>query len=103
MLGTWAYRGHAESLLESIRSPRRPCQHERSCYFLSVTSSADPGSADGVRFLLGLAPGRDAPEDIGTKGGRTREAILAAGVALACRTGLGGLTFSALAADVGMS
>ena len=60
-------------------------------------------SADGVRRLLGLAPGADAPPDAGTKGGRTREAILTAGVALACRTGLGGLTIGSLATEVGMS
>jgi AcrR family transcriptional regulator len=68
-----------------------------------VSIPADPGSADGVRALLGLAPGQDVRADAGTKGGRTREAILTAGVALACRTGLGGLTISTLAADVGMS
>ncbi len=62
-----------------------------------------PTSADGVRVLLGLEPGKDARADADTKGGRTREAILAAGVALACRTGLGGLTIGALATDVGMS
>ncbi len=65
--------------------------------------TTQPASADGVRLLLGLAPGQDVPADAGTKGGRTREAILAAGVALACRTGLGGLTIGALATDVGMS
>ena len=83
-------------------------QDERSCYFAAVpaaldTVPAEPGTTDGVRRLLGLAPGQDAAPDAATKGGRTREAILAAGVALACRTGLGGLTIGALAADVGMS
>lgn len=68
-----------------------------------ITPPDAAASADDVRLLLGLAPGQDAPADAGTKGGRTREAILAAGVALACRTGLGGLTIGALATDVGMS
>jgi AcrR family transcriptional regulator len=62
-----------------------------------------PRSTDDLRALLGLAPGQDVPADIGTKGGRTREAIVAAGLALACRTGLGGLTIASLAAEVGMS
>lgn len=66
-------------------------------------TAPEPGSADGVRRLLGLAPGADVRQDAETKGGRTREAILAAGVALACRTGLGGLTIGALATEVGMS
>lgn len=56
-----------------------------------------------MRVLLGLAPGADEPTGAGTKGGRTRDAILAAGVALACRTGLGGLTIGSLATEVGMS
>ena len=60
-------------------------------------------TADDVRVLLGLAPGQDVLPGAGTKGGRTREAILAAGVALACRTGLGGLSIGALATEVGMS
>ena len=42
-------------------------------------------------------------ETLETKGRRTREAILARGVDLACRVGLGGLTIGTLAADVGMS
>lgn len=58
---------------------------------------------DDVRVLLGLPPGADEPPRAATKGGRTREAILEAGVALACRTGLGGLTIASLAAEVGMS
>lgn len=58
---------------------------------------------DDVRTLIGLPPGSDEPAGAATKGGRTREAILAAGVALACRTGLGGLSIGALAAEVRMS
>ena len=38
-----------------------------------------------------------------SKGRRTRDAILARGVALACRVGLGGLTIGSLASEVGMS
>jgi len=38
-----------------------------------------------------------------TKGHRTREAILARAVELACRLGLGGLTIGSLAAEVGLS
>lgn len=68
-----------------------------------MTLSPPAGTADGVRLLLGLEPGQDVPADAETKGGRTREAILAAGVALACRTGLGGLSIGTLATDVGMS
>ena len=37
------------------------------------------------------------------KGRRTREAVLARGVELACRVGLGGLTIGGLADEVGMS
>ncbi|NTW39716.1 MAG: TetR/AcrR family transcriptional regulator, partial [Cellulomonadaceae bacterium] len=37
------------------------------------------------------------------KGARTREVILASGVALACRVGLGGLTIGSLATEVGLS
>lgn len=58
---------------------------------------------DDVRRLLGLPPGADEPARAATKGDRTREAILEAGVALACRTGLGGLSIATLAAEVGMS
>ena len=65
-----------------------------------MTETSAPGD---LRTLLGLPPGGDAPPGAGTKGGRTREAILAAGVTLACRTGLGGLSIASLAAEVGMS
>ncbi len=70
---------------------------------MRVIEPRTAATADGVRLLLGLGPGQDVPADAGTKGGRTREAILAAGVALACRTGLGGLSIGALATEVGMS
>ena len=58
-----------------------------------------PRAAAHVLALLGvpLEPVRES------KGGRTREAILGAAVALACRTGLGGLTVGSLATEVGMS
>ena len=38
-----------------------------------------------------------------SKGDRTRDAILAGGVRLACRVGLGGLTIGSLATDAGLS
>jgi AcrR family transcriptional regulator len=54
-----------------------------------------------VLALLGLGPGPGPRGE--SKGGRTRDTILAAAVSLACRTGLGGLTVGSLAAEVGMS
>ena len=44
-----------------------------------------------------------ARQSTATKGRRTREAILARAVDLACRLGLGGLTIGGLAAEVGLS
>lgn len=55
--------------------------------------------AADVLALLGVP--LEQPRE--SKGGRTRDAILGAAVALACRTGLGGLTVGSLATEVGMS
>lgn len=61
-------------------------------------TSADP--LGPILALLGVAPGE---AQLDSKGGRTRGMILDAAVTLACRTGLGGLSVGALAAEVGMS
>ncbi len=64
--------------------------------------TSDHETVSPVAEVLSLLGVPDTPR-VETKGTRTREAILASAVALACRTGLGGLTVGSLAAEVGMS
>ena len=67
-------------------------------------AEADPVRESDDRAIFSRVTTTDLPDEPrGGKGSRTREAILARGVALACTVGLGGLTIGRLAADAGLS